>query len=302
MDRRTFLGVLLAAALKPSWAAQAGQTGLYPWLKVAEHVQAQLYADQKLLADVDFSARSEGMVRDPIARFTFPRGAARLRLVGQVSRKGQKRKFDASWPVHDVAHWTESLYGTGPLSQRLMRFHLTAGEHSTMTFEAPDPAPEYLPRALRELYQSYFIRVGDSRFLSAVEIDRVSSIISESWNYKDLDALVPEPVRRRYERSFMVFVEVGDGLGALAWDPEEQIWFWLHEDSLVEPDLLVGRSDEEAILTVFQRFAVLGVLESLELSETMIDSSHPTGLLQLHFNNEGPQLMFRSYEERYAIW
>lgn len=96
-----------------------------------------------------------------------------------------------------------------------------------------------------------------------------------------MDTLLPETVLARYDRSVAVLIEVGDGLGALAWDPagvslheqtnswgdkgnpgarpatpNERVWYWLHQEHVDEPELPLDddyqpKSAEAALTNAF---------------------------------------------------
>jgi hypothetical protein len=192
-----------------------------------------------------------------------------------------------------------------------------------------------LPGALRGLSR-YEIGIGESRFVKPTELTTVMETLS-TWDYPkqgpdSLEKILSPGTRARYERSVFVFLYEGDGLGGLAWDPQgvtkgepsnnrvdkhspgavpgvpnAGVWYWLHQDHINAPELLLDarlqpRVDEEALLNPIQRLALESVIDSLpslrEIKEPslILDSAHPHGFLHLHFDPKGkPVLELRSY-------
>ena len=333
-------------------------TGLHPWLNTGERLKARLIGDDKDIVEVDYAAAFEGMRREPAAKFAVPIGLRRLRLLGtSTTADGKDHSFDVTWNVVDIAKHTQPLYERQlPFVQRIEAFlrRLPPALSPQIRRRADDtPARQSqteqtasldalekrlnlrLPAALRVLIGEE-ITFGDAYFVKPTKLTTVTqALLSDEWSYTDaasgdlsLRALLSPATRARYDRSILVFVDAGDGLGALAWDPAgvaagepshiwvdrhskgakrgdvgKGVWFWLHQERLDEPQLLLDNqlrpsSDEDALLNPFQRFAVPRVIEEItdgKEATLVIDSAHPHGFLQLHFLDGKPVLMFRSY-------
>jgi hypothetical protein len=335
----------------------ASYTGIHPWLGAGEKLVAELFLDGKAVAKMDFLAKHDGMTREPALKFTVPVKLQKLRLSGKlIAAKGKPRSFDVTWNVRDIATYTTPLYDTRlSFPERIKKFTdrlVFEAEKSRGEFFSPvtmkNAKPDYakaltelearlnirLPQALRALSR-YEIAVGDSYFVKPAGLKTVMETLPE-WGYPEqghdsLSNILSPATRARYERSILVFVDVGDGLGGLAWDPQgvtkgessniwvdrhssgakprdnnTGVWFWLHQENLDKPELLLDvnlqpRTDENALLNAFQRFAVDSI-DNLDLGEIkepslIIDSAHPHGFLQLHFEHDSkkPMLWLRSY-------
>jgi len=159
----------------------------------------------------------------------------------------------------------------------------------------------------------------DSHFVPPERMRALAEVITAEWDEDDdIFEVMPPSVKARYERSVVVYVEVGDGLGALAWDPAGDlgqnrpaapggVWFWMHQGDIDSPELLLDGEDqprdaEAALTNVFQRF----VLNSDDLEHTadlVVDTAHPRNLLQLNFNDgKYPHLWLRSYGYDYSMY
>lgn len=166
----------------------------------------------------------------------------------------------------------------------------------------------------------------------------MTDLLLYRWSYKPtgedgLSKVLSPNVRARYDRSLAVVEEAGDGMGALAWDPagvtpneppntdgdkgnpgaqpslvNQGVWYWLHQETLDEPTLLLDddyrpKSAEAALTNVIQRFGV-DVVEHGP-SELVVDTAHPRNLLQLHFERGTsikPILWLRSYDYSYSLY
>jgi hypothetical protein len=128
-------------------------------------------------------------------------------------------------------------------------------------------------------------------------------------------------------------VEIGDGLGALAWDPDgvapgeppntpadegnsgarptipnEGVWYWLHQEHIAEPGLLLDdeykpQDAESALTNVFKRLALSQAGSPESENQLLVDTAHPRNLLQLHFDEpRKPRLRLRSYDYHYSLY
>jgi len=322
----------LAATASPG----AGKAGIHPWLNVGARLEADVLIDSQLMAHMQYLAEEEGLPRRPAVVFDLPIGLKHLRLSGRlITADGQFRPFDRTWTVYDMASVSAPLYNHSlPWIERVRALQqstrqVTVVDYNEKQRKAADKAfaalekrlGRALPAALRELGKAH-ITVGDSYFLPVTEMGTVTEEMY-GWGYDDdeaytnsLDEILSPDIRARYDRSLMVFVEIGDGAGGLAWDPtpddlnaaEQGVWFWLHEDDINAPGLLLDednhpRNAEAAMSNVLQRFALDGHDEmARHAKELLVDTAHPRNLLQLHFRDDNPILWMRSYDYHFSLY
>ncbi len=334
-------------------SARVGLTGIHPWLQVGERVSAEVLVDGKAVTQFTYQAVSPGMKRQASASFTSPTHARQLELRGTLfDPQGKPQTFRRTWALRDVASYSAPLYDLSlPWIKRIQVFsqHADAGVRVS-----PEPAATAAAglAALRKLEQRlklklpapvlelarYRIEINDSSFLAASDIRTVTELLLKDWGYSEkgehpLSRILSPAARARYDRSIAVFVEVGDGLGALAWDPagvvadepglsygdkrgalpgtpNTGVWFWLHQDTLSEWNLLLDRaqqprSAEDALTNAVQRFAMGDIVTPAHDNELVIDSAHPNALLQFHFDRDKkpvPRLWLRSYDYHYSLY
>ncbi|MBB4293218.1 hypothetical protein GGE16_005303 [Rhizobium leguminosarum] len=345
-----------AATNQPQQSAEGreGRAGIHPWLGVGEQLTADVLLDGKVLARLDDTATLPGLKKLPAVVFDLPRGLKRLQLRGSLrDADGRAGLFSKTWTVRDMAPISTPLYdGSRPLIERVRAFvektelaevaapRLPAGTTAEAAFQQLERRLHVqLPAPLRQLLGEADIQIDDSYFLAPQDLGTVSELLLKGWGYTRnggptaLDTLLPETVRARYDRSVAVFVEVGDGFGALAWDPagvtpreppntwadkgnpgarpatsNEGVWYWLHQEHIDEPELLLDdnyqpKSAEAALINVFQRFALSQAAYPETEDELVIDSAHPRNLLQLSFDGpKKPRLWFRSYDYHYSLY
>lgn len=358
-------GQAAPAKAEPEGAAPFphARTGIHPWLQAGDRLVATLQIDGRTVCHIDEVAAHNGMRRQPSAEFHLPAGAGKALLAGTLTREEDHKtiSFKRAWRLVDAAPFTSVLHDDAlALDQRLLKFsaRLEALDqaHSDYRFrdfraEAAAPVDEELAEAGRRLgfepppvlalVLGLKTQVGYSHFHHPRDLATVeSTLLSGVWGHESLEDQLAPDVLARYRRSVAVFTEVGDGLGALAYDPlgvrpgepsnawgdshgpgaetapSQGVWFWMHQGSLNEPTLLLDRqrhpcSGEEAVLSVLRRLVLGSLLESLVESgdaplvddETAIwvDSSHPHALMQLHFDGKKPRLWLRSYDHFYSL-
>jgi len=342
-----------AAAPQTTTSGAAGKAGIHPWLEEGERVEADVLVDGQRTARLEYLAESTGLKRRPAVVFDLPIGLKRLRLTGQlISPAGKAKRFDRTWKVVDLAAVSAPLYdrslrwldrlrglqGSTDGAVTVETYDKRTRANADVAFDALEKRlGASLPAPLRELGEAYIEIGGDSFFVKPGEMETVTEALLGFWGYNEtgengLDDLLPPAVRARYDRSLLVFVEVGDGLGALAWDPVDVtvgepthtvgdvgnpgaqageagqgVWFWLHEDSIAAPTLLLDddyrpRDAVWAMSNVLQRLA-LNAEYSIEEGELAVDTAHPRNLLQLHFEEgKRPRLWLRSYDYDYGMY
>lgn len=331
----------------------AGRAGIHPWLDEGARVVADVLVDGQLLARLDYVAETRGLKRKPAVEFALPVGLKTLHLKGRlVSPKGKAIKLDHTWKVHDLASMTEPLYdGSLPWIDRVRGLQDTTGGVEVKPY-TPEERAEYeaaldtlekrlgvtLPAPVRVLAEAHILIAGDSYFVKPSGMRTVTEVLLGEWGYKEsgkdgLDGFLAPEVRARYGRSVLVLVEVGDGLGALAWDPAgvtagepvnavgdagnpgaqpgepgQGVWFWLQQDSIVSPTLLVDddyrpRDAESAMTKALQRLTPW-LDESYESDQVRVDTAHPRNLLQLHVSDgkTPPVLWLRSYDYHFSLY
>ncbi|PDS76251.1 hypothetical protein CO667_23375 [Rhizobium sp. L43] len=331
-----------------------GKAGIHPWINVGEEVSAEIMLDGRVVGRLDYTATLPGLKKPPAVVFDLPPGLKRLQLRGALrDSEGRAGSFSKTWTVRDMAPISAPLYDSSqPLIDRVRAFAQRSGLAEVdaprlpagMTAEAAFQQLEkrlnvQLPVPLRQLLGGADIQIDDSFFRPPQDLGTVSELLLKDWGYTRsggataLDTLLPEAVRARYDRSVAVFVEVGDGLGALAWDPagvspqeppngwgdkgnpgaqpatpNEGVWYWLHQEHIDEPELLLDddylpRNAEAALTNAFQRFALSQAAYPETEDELVIDSAHPRNLLQLNFDGpKSPRLWLRSYDYHYSLY
>ncbi len=316
-------------------------SGIHPWLGAKERVVADLFLDGTKTATIDHTGTFE---RKAAAYLHIQPHAKELRLRGKlIDENGETIPFDKTWKLYDIAAFTAPLYDTKrPLIERMKAFYERAGssfprKSKDEDVETPLKALEKerhikLPKAFFELAH-YDISIDNNYFKSAKYVGDVVEFFRESGYTPDskyaLEKMVSSEVFERYRRSFVIAVEIGDGVGALAWDSKENNWFWTHEDMINEPETLLHqdgtpKSNEEAVINFYQRFGIYeeGVLRELygiedfdafEGTRLIIDTAHPNAWIQLGFHtveSKGlfssehlePYLWFRSYGYRFSMY
>lgn len=353
-----WLGALMAGAPGAAGAAAdgatAGRAGIHPWLKAGDSVVADVMVDGKVVARLDHQAAVEGLTKPPALVFALPVGLKRVRLRGKATLQGVAASFDQTWKVRDLAPYSTPLYEQGkPLVERIRG--LAARLEGAFTIQPGDGGAKKKPAkaAFADLEKSlgaalpapvkalgdWQIKVDHSIFVPAADMRSVTAMLLAEGGYTPtgklgLDTMLSPGVRARYDRSVGVFLEVGDGLGTLAWDPEgvtageppntandkgnpgarpgpagEGVWYWVHQEHINEPVLLLDddyrpRTAEAALTHVFQRF-VLSAGEAAETDdELVLDTANPrANLLQLSFDGpRRPRLRLRSYDHHYSMY
>lgn len=353
--RRDMLAALGAwpCALLAQAPVSGMHVGIHPWLQAGDSVAAEVLADGKMVGQFEYRSVQAGLPKLPAATLSVPVGTQRIQLRGTVSMAGKIARFNRTWTVRDLASISASLYDQGKSwPQRIHalepKVKMPEGEEtlgiepakaqagepsSSAAFQALEKrlgAP--VPLAVMQLLADWDVRIGKSRFLRPAEMATLTELMHRDFGYprtgKDApDNFLSPGVRDRYARSLAVFVEVGDGMGALAWDPkgltlEEQarlgsgtaapatpgqgLWFWMHDEMAVKPSLLLDedgrpRSSDAALASVFERFA-LHNWASPGTNGLVLDSANPVGnLLQLHFGQaRTPELGLHSYNDHYG--
>lgn len=348
-------GAIPGMAAAAAQAATAGRAGIHPWARVGDTVAADVVVDGKVVARLDHKVQVEGLPRRPALVFSLPAGLKRIGLKGDATLQGKAVPFDRTWTVRDIGPLSAPLYDQGkPWIERIrgleksleLAVSVKAGDGGARKKPAKAAFADLekqlgvsLPPLVKVL-GDWRIQVNDSYFLSAAAMCTVTDLLlGPEWGYErkgpdGIDAILSAAVRARYDRSLAVFVEVGDGLGAFAWDPAgatpgeplgpwgdggnpgarpgvpgEGVWYWLHQDHLDRPRLLLDddyrpRTTEAALTHVFQRFAVTEVDSPEADNEVVVDSANPRlNLLQLHFEDgRRPRLWLRSYDYNYSMY
>lgn len=350
---------LLAQPKAPEAALAAGSTAgkasIHPWMNVGDAVVADVAVDGKVVAQLDSKATQPGLRKPPALVFLLPAGLKRLQLRGTVTISGKASAFNSTWAVRDMSGISAPLYDQAKPWLERVRGLSKRLEEGTIKVEkaSPQPGKKPAPAALQDLEKrlgaplppmvkllaDWDILVGDSYFMHPSSMSTVTDLLLGEWDYKrsgedGLDKVLSPAVLARYNRSLAVFVEIGDGLGAMAWDPagvtqgeppntwgdkgnpgaqqgspNQGVWFWLHQETLNEPTLLLDddyrpRPAEAAFTHVFQRFALSDVDSPASDNELVVDSANPRGnLLQLHFDEpRKPKLWLRSYDHFYSMY
>lgn len=336
----------------PPLHAAKGRAGIHPWLQVGEQVNADVLANGKAIARLEHTATLPGLKKRPSVVFDLPAGLRQLELRGSyVDAQGKATSFKRRWSVLDMAWISHPLYDQAkPLTDRIHAFAELSGlvELGETRLPADTPAEAALlesearlgtrlPPTLRALLTEADIRIDNSYFLQPHRLQTAEGLLLGLGGYGDgnggLGALLPPSVLARYRRAVAVFAEIGDGLGALAWDPQgvvageppnsagdqgnpgaqpatpnEGVWYWLHQEHIAEPALLLDddyqpQAAEAALTHVFKRLALSQAASPESEEQLLVDTAHPRNLLQLHFDEpRKPQLRFRSYDYHYSLY
>lgn len=349
----SYIGTLFSrifAGDTPQQQATKGQAGIHPWLQVGEQVTADVVADGKTIARLEHTATLPGLKKRPSVVFDLPDGLRQLELRGlHVNAQGKATSFKRRWSVLDMARISHPLYDQGkPLVERIRAFADLSGlvelgearlpsgiTAEAALLEAEARLGTALPSPLRTLLAEADIRIDNSYFLQPHRLQTAEGLLLGLGGYdsSNFDAQLPPSALARYRRSVAVFVEIGDGLGALAWDPEgvvpnespnttgdqgnpgaqpatpnEGVWYWLHQERIAEPELLLDddyrpQTAEAALTGVFKRFALSQADSPETETQLLIDTAHPRNLLQLSFDEpKKPRLWLRSYDYHYSLY
>ncbi|MFN9475386.1 hypothetical protein [Acidovorax sp.] len=354
--RRNLLAALsaLSSALlasTPGIAAVAAgvQAGIHPWLEAGDTVVAEVLADGKAVGQLDHRSTKAGVPRLPATTVALPAGVQRLQLRGTVTVAGKATRFDRTWKLRDLASMSAPLYEQGkPWPERVralaQAIPVPEDDDAPLIVASAPPAAGAvlqslkkrlgapLPPALAQLLATSDIRLGRSHFLRPAAMTTLLDLMHGDFGYpstgKDApSSFLPPGVRDRYARSLAVFVTVGDGMGALAWDPKglapeehtrlgstpgpatgsDGLWFWMHQEMAVKPSLLLDKDNRPlgtdlALASVFERYALADLFQPMTDDELVLDSATPLGnLLQLYFDHaRNPRLSLNSYNGHYG--
>ena len=362
MERRSVLGWASAGLLgwglqgAPGMAqaapAAAGLTAIHPWLGEGEQLQAELLVDGVSLGQ--FTHKAAGLQRAPALSLALPANAKQLALRGSwQSAKGTTRSVAGNWQLLDLAGLTRPLYDPAlDMAARITQFcdaaqRALSQRGSKASLDELSVAPAVpgaaeklaarekqwqlrLPAAVHQLMRLK-VELGDSHYLAAGELQTVGSLLKE-WG-GSLQDFAPA-TRARYERSVAVFVEVGDGMGCIAWDPQgvragepsglmvdergsakvqaaannEGVWFSVHQEMVAKPELFLNSQ----LQPVGAVQALLNPIQTLLLDQLLadwapasakgpllpVDSANPLFHVQLSVDERGkPTLRQRSYED-----
>lgn len=330
-----------------------GRAGIHPSIEPGDRVAADVFVDGKVVGKFDHQATADGIARSPVLVFPLPVGLKRVRLRGKATLEGKSRSFDTTWKVRDLGPILGPLYDQGRPWIERVRGVAAKAEFITVTPGDGGARKKPARAAFADLEKSlgvplpllvkvlgdWQIQLGDSGFQSAADMAKVTDMLLRDWDYqrtgpRGLDKILPRAVRARYDRSVSIYIEVGDGLGALAWDPAgvtpgelpnswygkgqsgaqpgpagEGVWFWMHQEQLHKPVLLLDeehrpRRTESVLNAVFQSFVFLAPSESEADDELVVDTANPRpNLLQLGFDTTGqPDLSLRSYDYQYGLY
>jgi hypothetical protein len=334
--------------------AKNGKAGIHPWLAAGEQVNADVLIDGRTVARLEHKAVLPGLKKLPAVVFDLPAGLQRFELRGShVDAQGRATSFKKRWAVLDLAPVSHPLYDQSqPLIDRVRAFahlsrlvevgepHLPAGiTAQAALLESETRLNVRLPALLREVLGGANVEIGNSYFLPPHRLQTPIDLLTGLGGHalddgnQSLNTLLPPAVLARYKRSVAVFVEIGDGLGALAWDPDgvapgeppntpadegnsgarptipnEGVWYWLHQEHIAEPGLLLDdeykpQDAESALTNVFKRLALSQAGSPESENQLLVDTAHPRNLLQLHFDEpRKPRLRLRSYDYHYSLY
>jgi len=321
VDRRKFLKVTSLSVLGASFAdispvfssnhpafnsnmtTLSNKDGLYFWFSGSDTFEGEFLIDDQLIASISYVSKENGLDFAPVCKFELSPYMRKVTIRGTFTAQGKSYKVDESRRPVDVSSVTAPLFDPHKnIYQRLDGFSellksLSAkyGE-DIVSLYAIQPNKKFnenafqqvearlgisLPNVFRAI-DHYKIELGKSYYVSSDQLTTLTDLMV-GWgdDHSELDA----PVRARYERSIVAFVEVGDGIGAIAFDPQgvspdellparkglpvnqtegdrhEGAWFYFHQESSHQPSLLVDGNnrllnDVDAILAGIRMFAL----------------------------------------------
>ncbi|MEQ1829412.1 MAG: SMI1/KNR4 family protein [Pirellula sp.] len=167
-----------------------------------------------------------------------------------------------------------------------------------------------LPEEHKQLLQDYGAwSYSSSRCLSAEEINLADKQILSIWGSpaSEFDSL-SEKSKTLYQASVMLFVEGGDGYGALLYHPTSSggDFYWIHQDNLDQPVKLVDNQDKPRDYSGAMRWIIANqILFCYDdaFDGTFIDRSLATALpyqLRLNFPSQ-KQLETKQLEARLEV-
>ncbi|MDA8020767.1 MAG: hypothetical protein MPN21_25290 [Thermoanaerobaculia bacterium] len=334
-EKRTiFLGIMatILVATPDRASSSDARTGLYVFLQDGGRMTAEVSIDEQKVCLVALTPEDAPHSVDEaelVCELDISRNARWLRIKGEIAIGKKRKRLDMRREILDLAPHTSSLWNRErPLEERLQSFVEVVRELDQLYPDALYVPIELelrregvdtsfasaearlgleLPDVLRTL-AAVRIELGDSSFLPPEDWKSVSDFYRGEYTddvYRAVLSDLSTEVSARYARSVMVFLEVSDGVGGMAWDPEGG-WFRFHEGyPLGSPQDLLDRrqqplGDADALLSVINQRAIgsladdlveagaFGVIPSEEMLDgyadkgyLVIDSAHPEGMLRL---------------------
>lgn len=340
-----------AASAQVKGAVAKGKTGIHPWFDKGTVLQLEFLADGAVLGKLDYTESVGHMQRMPALTFQWPVDGKKLQLRGTIKPPtGSAQKINRSWTVLDIGPYTAKLYDESlPIDERILSLVpefeklkqkapglvdyepaqlISVEPNSADSFKALDALEKkmklILPAQVRTVLRKH-IQIEDSYFLKPKDVKSAAAMIVE-WG-GSLSDMKPA-LRARYERSVALYVEVGDGMGMLCWDPQgvvagessngsvdkdkdgakpgnpaDGVWFWMHQESLYKPRMILDANMQpvganKALISPAQRFGLGSLDFGAQGGYLVLDGSNPLFHLQLSSGNgnEPVTLMVRSYE------
>lgn len=344
----------LALAAGPEAAAvavvQTGKAGIYPDLAAGDRVVADVIVDGKVVGKLDHQAAAGGGSASPALVFALPPATKRVRLRGQATVKGQSAPFDRSWRVRDLGRLSAPLYDTRkPWIERIRGLSKVVDEGvsveridgkalkkpaSALLADIEKSLGAPLPPLVRVLGDWDVNARPSSGFVTVAGMVKVTHMLVEDWGHplkgpKGLDQMLSPEVRARFDRSLVLYIDTGDGMGALAWDPagitpaeqggakpvarpgpaSDGVWFWVNQNNLDQvPTLLLDEglrpmTAEAAMTHVFECFVLAYEDSPGDDNELVVDTASPRGSrLALGLDKAGrPELALTNYRYRTCL-
>lgn len=156
-----------------------------------------------------------------------------------------------------------------------------------------------LPAEHQQLLQDFGAwRYSDSFCVSIEDIDRADKQMRSIWGSpaSEFDSL-SDKNKALYQASAMLFVEAGDGYGALIYHPNSSggEYYWVHQDNLDDPDRLVDSQGKPRDYSSTMRWLIANQMlmyyDDAIADFTFIDRSSTTALpyqLRLDFPTSKP--------------
>jgi len=287
----------------------SNKDGLYFWFSENDTFEGEFLIDDQLIASINYVSKENGLNFIPVCQFTLLPDIRKVTIRGTFTTQGKSYKVDESRRPVDVSSVSAPIFDPKKnIYQRLDGFSellkslsikygedivslYTIQENKQFDENAFKQAEARLGVSLPDVFNAidhYKIELGNSYYVPSDQLTTLADLMV-GWgdDLSELDA----SVRARYERSIVAFVEAGDGIGAIAFDPQgvspgellsarrglpvnqaegdgnKGAWFYFHQENW-QPSLLVDGNnrplnDIDAVLAGIKMFALDNLVDEL---------------------------------------
>jgi cell wall assembly regulator SMI1 len=292
----------------------AGLVQVSPRLDKGSTIEFTIQIDGAKMCHASYTAVDD-IAPDTLCNFNLKPGARLINVSGSTIAGKSKHAFNKSWKIHDIANMTALLYAPNrTVAQRIVAFVkanpqaaqyvlLESKSYSAKELDATENKLGHaIPSELREIYRQFGgFKIGDHWLHPPQELLTVNKAMRQVWGTpeKNLDQELSGKSRDLYNRAIMVFTEVGDGMGAVAYEPapnkscgNSPNWFYFTQDTINQPDNLFHAgggcaTNEDAIIYLFNRFVIEEhISDAIPETELALDSAAPENRLWLFMSGE----------------